>query len=170
MRTSQDWSDDLGGLRAFAQALVVEDDDAYGVAMASRLARQATFARLAWPGGGPLSPKARMFHEFIALHRRHVRRPERDERERPRAEIHVQPARQDNTTARNVRRLPLELREALLLVVLAGFAHDEGALILDISLPQMVDRLRDARERLMHSLAGEGAPAFRRTPHLRLVK
>jgi len=150
--------------------LVVEDDDAYGASLAARLVRQATFARLAWPGRGALSPKARMFHEFVALYRRHVRKAERDERERPRSEIRIEPVRQDSPTARSVRRLPLDLREALLLVALSGFAHAEGAQILDISLPQMIDRLRDARERLAQSLAGDGAPAFRRTPHLRLVK
>jgi predicted DNA-binding protein (UPF0251 family) len=170
VRTSQDWSDDLGGLRAFAQALVVEDDDAYGANLAARLVRQATFARLAWPGGGALSPKARMFHEFVALYRRHVRKAERDERERPRTEIRPEQPRQDNVTARGVRRLPLDLREALLLVALSGFAHAEGAQILEISLPQMIERLRDARARLARALAGDNAPAFRRTPHLRLVK
>ena len=37
-----------------------------------------------------------------------------------------------------VRTLPLELREALLIVVLAGFTHQEAASALDISLATLI--------------------------------
>ena len=47
-----------------------------------------------------------------------------------------------------VRALPLELREALLLVVLAGFSHREAAEALDIPLTRFYERLERARERL----------------------
>ena len=47
-----------------------------------------------------------------------------------------------------VRMLPLELREALLIVVLAGFTHREAASALDISLATLIARLTKARERV----------------------
>ena len=47
-----------------------------------------------------------------------------------------------------VRVLPLELRESLLIVVLAGFTHQEAASALDISLATLIARLTKARERV----------------------
>ena len=47
-----------------------------------------------------------------------------------------------------VRNLPPELREALLLVVLAGFSHCEAAEALDIPLAAVIDRLGRARARI----------------------
>ncbi len=47
-----------------------------------------------------------------------------------------------------VRGLPLELREALLIVVLARFTHREAASALDISLASLIARLTKARERV----------------------
>ena len=47
-----------------------------------------------------------------------------------------------------VRALPLELREPLLIVVLAGFTHREAASALDISLATLITRLTKARERV----------------------
>ena len=78
---------------------------------------------------------------------------------------------------RNRRRsgsplLPLELREVLLIVVLAGFTHQRGGGGLDISLATLIARLSKARERvaaLTHSpAAAEAAP--RAIRHLRVVK
>ncbi len=69
-----------------------------------------------------------------------------------------------------VRSLPLELREPLLIVVLAGFTHQEAALALDISLATLITRLTKARERVA-ALTREPlqAPA-KAAPHLRVVK
>jgi len=71
-----------------------------------------------------------------------------------------------------VRMLPLELREALLIVVLARLTHQEAASALDISLAALVTRLTKARERVAAltraPLAAEAAP--RTVPHLRVVK
>ena len=56
-----------------------------------------------------------------------------------------------------VRMLPLELREALLIVVLARFTHQEAASALDISLATLIARLTKARERVaaLDPLAGQ---------------
>jgi DNA-directed RNA polymerase specialized sigma24 family protein len=73
-----------------------------------------------------------------------------------------------------VRDLPLELRETLLLVVLAGFSHTEAAEALDIPLTAVIDRLARARARIgahMGAARGTAAQALRpNAAHLRLVK
>jgi DNA-directed RNA polymerase specialized sigma24 family protein len=71
--------------------------------------------------------------------------------------------------------LPPELREALLIVVLAGFTHQEAASALDISLAALIGRLSKARERvaaLTNSpiVTGVAAAAAPTAPHLRVVK
>jgi len=74
-----------------------------------------------------------------------------------------------------VRALPLELREALLIVVMARLTHREAASALDISLAMLVARLTKARERISTltrastaaETAGAAAPSV---PHLRVVK
>ena len=162
MHASQDWSDDLGELRAFAEALVVGED---AQALARRLVKQATFARLAWPAGGALSPKARMFKEFIALHRRHLRKA---------GDLaddgYCASAQPLGPEAAAARRLPLDLREALLLTAVSRFSHAEAAGALDLALPRLAERLLAARERLAEALDPARANAMRRAPHLRLVK
>ena len=164
MHASQDWSDDLGELRAFAEALVVGED---AQALARRLVKQATFARLAWPAGGALSPKARMFKEFIALHRRYVRKAGDSAEERDAFAAGPRPLGAEAAAA---RRLPLDLREALLLVAVSRFSHAEAALALDLALPRLTERLLMARERLAEALDPARANLMRRAPHLRLVK
>jgi RNA polymerase sigma-70 factor (ECF subfamily) len=71
-----------------------------------------------------------------------------------------------------VRALPLELREVLLIVVLARFTHQEAASALDISLATLIARLTKARERVAAltraPLAAEAG--LRAVPHLRVVK
>ena len=74
-----------------------------------------------------------------------------------------------------VRMLPLELREALLIVVLAGFTHREAASALDISLATLIARLTKARERIAALtrapiVAGTAGATARAVPHLRVVK
>ncbi len=69
-----------------------------------------------------------------------------------------------------VRALPLELREALLIVVLAGFTHKEAASALDISLATLIVRLTKARERIAALIRPLAAAAPRTAPHLRVVK
>jgi RNA polymerase sigma-70 factor (ECF subfamily) len=120
--------------------------------------------------------RVRAFSQFIRLHRRFVRRltladgeagwDENAEGARGKA-----PAGGIGVAAA-VRMLPLELREALLIVVLAGFSHREAASALDISFTTAIARLTKARERLAaltNSPAAIGA-APRTVPHLRVVK
>jgi DNA-directed RNA polymerase specialized sigma24 family protein len=120
--------------------------------------------------------RVRAFGQFVRLYRRHVRRlafddnepgwDENGENDRGRA-----PAGRVGMAAA-VRMLPLELREALLIVVLAGFTHQEAASALDISLATLIARLTKARERiaaLTRAPILAGATA-RTVPHLRVVK
>ena len=72
-----------------------------------------------------------------------------------------------------VRVLPLELREPLLIVVLAGFTHQEAASALDISLATLIARLTKARERVAALTRAPLRGRCRRreaAPHLRVVK
>ena len=73
-----------------------------------------------------------------------------------------------------VRALPLDLREALLIVVLANLTHREAASALDISLATLVARLTKARERISAltraQTAVETAGVAPSVPHLRVVK
>lgn len=81
------------------------------------------------------------------------------------------------SAARNTRisaallSLPIEDREALLLVALEGFDHGEAARILRISRGVLIGRLTSARTALdMHLRAPAAAsPRARSVPHLRLV-
>ncbi len=68
--------------------------------------------------------------------------------------------------------LPLEEREALLLVTLEGFDHAVAARILRISRPVLFERLTRARTTLGRSLGAQTfthTPAPSRVPYLRLV-
>ncbi|OAM77469.1 sigma-70 family RNA polymerase sigma factor [Devosia elaeis] len=66
--------------------------------------------------------------------------------------------------ARAIETLPLDQKEALLLVTLEGLAYAEAAAILDIPLGTLMSRLGRARAALRGLT---GAPA---EPHLRTVK
>jgi RNA polymerase sigma-70 factor (ECF subfamily) len=70
-----------------------------------------------------------------------------------------------------VRALPLELREPLLIIVLAGFTHQEAAVALDVSLATLITRLTKARERVA-ALTRPPLQALtvRAAPYLRVVK
>ena len=163
MHASSDWSDDLGELRGFAMALV---NDHHGVtrdALAERLIKQASFARIASTPGDPRDTKTRIFREFIALYRRFVRK------DAFAANAQRTEAPQDSMLAA-VRALPLEMREPLLLTALSGFTHSEVAQTLDLPLPHLIERLRDARQRLADALDPATKNLGARSRHLRLVK
>ena len=176
---------DLNDLRQFGVALTRDDrlvpDHASAAALVDRLFRQAALETVS-PDVRDEKDRAarddarvRAFGQFVRLHRRHVRRLALDDGEfgwdengesangRARAgEIGMAAA---------VRALPLELREPLLIVVLAGFIHREAASALDISLATLIARLTKARERIAvltrpHAAAAPRAAA----PHLRVVK
>ena len=70
-----------------------------------------------------------------------------------------------------VRALSLELREPLLIIVLAGFTHREAASALDIPLATLIARLTKGRERVAAlTVAPLSALPGRAAPHLRVVK
>jgi predicted DNA-binding protein (UPF0251 family) len=180
---------DIPDLRRFGLALTRDDrfvlDHAAAAALVERLFRQASIEAV---DAGPPSEAARRlredgrvraFGQFVRLYRRHIRRLAFDDNG-PRWDENPESARGRGPgdgvgMAAAVRTLPLELREALLIVVLAGFTHKEAATALDISLAAVIGRLTKARERmaaLTHAqiLTGAVAATARTFPHLRVVK
>ena len=92
--------------------------------------------------------RVRAFGQFVRLYRRHIRRLAFDDGEAGWDES-AESARGRAQAggigmAAAVRALPLELREALLIVVLASLTHREAASALDISLATLVARLTKA--------------------------
>lgn len=177
---------DFSDLRRFGVALAREDrlvtDHGSSAALVDRLFRQASLEAV---GAGVRcdadraareDARVRAFGQFVRLYRRHVRRLALDDGEPGWDEnaesSHGKPPSGGIGVAAAVRMLPLELREALLIVVLARFTHQEAASALDISLATLIARLTKARERVAaltrSSLAAEAAP--RAVPHLRVVK
>ena len=180
---------DLSDLRRFGLALTRDDrfvlDHAAAAALVDRLFRQASFEAVdAAPAGeakghAPEDARVRAFGQFVRLYRRHARRLVFDEGEAgwdesaDSARDRARAGDVDMSVA--VRSLPLELREALLIVVLANFTHREAASALDISLATLVTRLTKARERLSAMTRSPNAAATadvaeRSIPHLRIVK
>lgn len=175
---------DLSDLRQFGVALTRDDrlilDHASAVALVDRLFRQASLEAV---GAGVRyeadraardNARVRAFGQFVRLHRRHVRRLALDDGE-PAWDENVESAHRKTRAseigmAAAVRALPLELREPLLIVVLAGFTHQEAASALDISLATLIARLTKARERVAALTRPLPAAAPRTAPHLRVVK
>lgn len=177
---------DLSELRRFGVALARDDrfvvDHASAATLVERLFRQASLEAVGEGVRGDPDrtthgdARVRAFAQLVRLHRRHVRRLAYDDRE---------PGWDENApnadgkasaggigVAAAVRMLPLELREALLIVVLARFTHQEAASALDISLATLIARLTKARERveaLTHARSAAAAGP-RGIPHLRVVK
>lgn len=175
---------ELSDLRQFALALAQDDrfvlDHASAAALVDRLFRQASLEAVGRGGRYDAAraredARERAFGQFVRLHRRHVRRLALDDGE-PGWDENADGVRGNAAAgigmAAAVRGLPLELREALLIVVLARFTHREAAAALDISLASLIARLTKARERvaaLTCSPVAVGA-ASRMVPHLRVVK
>jgi predicted DNA-binding protein (UPF0251 family) len=180
---------DLSELRLFGLALTRDDrfvlDQAAAAALVERLFRQASMEAVDAPVRIDASGQARdgrvhAFGQFIRLYRRHIRRLASDDSESRLDENAESVARGRGPAggvgvAAAVRMLPPELREALLIVVLAGFTHQEAASALDISLAALIGRLSKARERvaaLTNSpiVTGADAAGARTARHLRVVK
>jgi predicted DNA-binding protein (UPF0251 family) len=174
---------DLSDLRRFGVALARDDrfvlDHAAAAALVDRLFRQASLEAV---GAGVRSDpyraredgRVRAFGHFVRLHRRYVRRLTLDDGEAG-WDDNIENARSQAPAggigmAAAVRMLPLDLREALLIVVIAGFTHREAASALDLSLTALIARLTKARERIA-ALTHAGGAAPRAVPHhLRVVK
>ena len=83
------------------------------------------------------------------------------------------PTRYDDAVAAAMAHLGADLREALLVVTLGGFSHEEAALALDVPLATAANRLIRARRTLTLALRGaesDGPRAPRNPPRLRVVK
>jgi DNA-directed RNA polymerase specialized sigma24 family protein len=113
-----------------------------------------------------------LFASFVHFHRRHVRQADRDGEE-----DRGLPLRQGEAPPRPIERairaLPLEQREALLIVVLGGLSHQEAAIALDVPLAVLIGRLGLARrhvERDMRAESARVAVPVERGRHLRLIK
>jgi predicted DNA-binding protein (UPF0251 family) len=180
---------DLSDLRRFGLALTRDDrivrDRAAAAQLVERLFRQASMeavdAGVQFDANRPIREdgRVRSFGQFVRLYRKHVRRLALDDHESAWDEN----AEDDRGRAPGggvgmaaaVRMLPLEFREALLIVVLAGFTHREAASALDISLTTLIARLTKARERIAALtrapiVAGTAGAPMPAVPHLRVVK
>jgi hypothetical protein len=180
---------DLSDLRRFGLALTRDDrfvlDHAAATALVERLFRQASFEAVGAAvsndsrGHAREDGRVRAFGQFVRLYRRHVRRLAFDEGEAGWDEsvesVRGRAAADGIGMAAAVRELPLDLRETLLMVVMASLTHREAASALDISLATLIARLTKARERISAltrtptaaETAGAAAPSV---PHLRVVK
>lgn len=176
---------DLSELRRFGVALARDDrlvlDHAAAAALVDRLFRQASLEAVGAgvredAGRAPRDDaRVRAFGQFVRLYRRHIRRLALDDGEVAWDEnadgAHRNARMGEAGVAAAVRLLPLELREPLLIIVLAGFTHQEAAAALDISLATLITRLTKARERVAALTRPPlQAPTLRAAPHLRVVK
>ncbi len=170
MPHTKEWADDANGLRRFGLALVRDErfvlDDSGAARLVDKLIRQSFVAPIAQ--GAEVDGRAGAYARFVQLYRRHVRRMTLDE-----------DAAWSESTARGpsvvggVRALPLELREALLLVCLARFTHSEAAQALGIPLSRLVERLERARCRLAAHMGVDvdaAASGWSGAAHLRVIK
>ena len=180
---------ELSDLRRFGLALARDDqfvvDRAGAEALVERLFRQAAMGVVDFETRSKSNPtgqggeRVRAFGQFVRLYRRHIRRLICAESEIATNEG-AERARGDPAAGRAsfvaaVRMLPLELREALLIVVLAQFTHRDAAFVLDIPLAVLIDRLTLARDRLFllteaPTQAGTVSAPPRAVSHLRVVK
>jgi hypothetical protein len=164
-------------LRRFGLALTRDErfvlDDAAAGRLVDKLIRQTSVApigeeRVACVG------RARAFARFIQLYRRYIRRMALEDMDGNWVETPPVAGRGGPPAVCGVRALPLELRETLLLVALAGFSHKEAAEALDIPLTRLYERLERARERLAAYLGvaveGERESSWRGAPYLRVIK
>ena len=152
-------------MRRFGRALVRDDrfvsEDRCAAALVDKLFRQASLTLIDDSPDGARTARVRAFAQFIRLYRRHVRKLAADDVDGGWAEGPNAFVRPNASIAAGVRALPLDLREALLLVVLAGFSHCEAAEALDIPLAAVVDRLCRARLRLAAHVGGSYSWRFR---------
>ncbi len=166
-------------MRRFGLALVRDDrfvfDDVSAASLVDKLFRQASLSLIDGAAGDVRSARVRAFAQFVRLYRRHVRALASDEADGGWAEEPASAGRADASVTTGVRNLPLELRETLLLVVLAGLSHCEAAEALDIPLAAVINRLGRARARICVHMGGARESTSRETAwpsaaHLRIVK
>jgi hypothetical protein len=170
---NREWADEANGLRRFGLALVRDErfvlDDSAVARLVDKLIRQTCVAPVARGASPRHTAPAGAYSRFIQLYRRHVRRMAVDEET-----AWSEATARGPSIVSGVRGLPLELREALLLVALARFTHAEAAQALDIPLSRLIERLERARCRLAGHMgvdidAARGA-GWGASSHLRVIK
>ncbi len=172
MPHTREWADDANGLRRFGLALVRDErfvlDDSAAARLVDKLIRQTCVTPIGERPGARPSGRTTAFSRFVQLYRRHVRRMALDED----AAWSESPARGPSVVT-GMRTLPLELREALLMVCLARFTHAEAAEALDVPLSRLVERLERARCRLAAHMGVDidaAASGWTGAAHLRVIK
>ena len=159
-------------LRRFARALVRH----HRVETADELVQETIVCVLRADGAAPTTTR-RLYATLVRVHRAQIRTSadRRETADRGVAALDRRPA-VDVAPATALSAMPLELREALLLVSLESFGYDDAADILGVSREVLVDRLARARATLGADLGAPIEPVRlrgrdgRRAGHLRLVK
>ena len=145
-------------LRRFARALVGPVSTRTADALA-----QTAIVRIEAADRLGEDPVERAFAEIVRLNRRRVRERGRAAES---AEISGENERRDASVANQISAMPLDERESLLIIALAGYGYEAAARILDLPVSSVVSRLMRARARLDGARPGV-AP---RGGHLRVVK
>jgi DNA-directed RNA polymerase specialized sigma24 family protein len=141
-------------------------DDSAAARLVDKLIRQSCVAPIVQ--NSRASGRAGAYARFVQLHRRHVRRMSLDE-----DAAWNEAAARGPSVVSGMRALPLELREALLLVSLARFSHAEAAAALDIPLNRLIERLERGRCRLAAHMGVDvdaSGAAWTGAAHLRVIK
>jgi hypothetical protein len=167
------WEKEAQGLERLGLALLpharTDRDSRAATFLVDTLISRALLAARNGEGPGGLSRRLRLLSLLIRFHRRHVRARSVEE------EGAEDGGRCGVLVERVLRAMPLELREALLLVVIERLSHSEAAAVLEISLGALLDRITRARaalSRASEEAANLAAQTSRRggASHLRLVK
>lgn len=168
----QDFLDEIAlcvpALRRYARALTRDADRADD--LVQDCLERAIRKRRLWLPTGPL--RAWLFKILLNLHRNDIRRRQRRGETVPLDTMHVEPAVPAPQPgrialaemARALDSLPLEQREALLLVTVEGASYQQAASILGIPAGTLMSRLARARAQL-RTLTGTTDE-----PRLRTVK
>jgi Sigma-70, region 4 len=160
-------------LRCFGRALVQDDrrplGESVGCQLVEQLLRKAMTVVVSEAGARGSRSSIAVYGRFIELHRRHVWKAWAEEGDFGWPDPAL--GRNDRRVKSAVQALPLEQREALLLVTLPRFTHEEAAEALDVSLSQFVARLDKARRQLTASFDEDAAAdGWDSASHLRIVK
>jgi RNA polymerase sigma-70 factor (ECF subfamily) len=174
-------------LRRYGLALARDNrlvcDERSARALVENLSKRALLAARNGEGATQADARLRLFSLFIRFYRRHARLAAAEEGASEIGPIPYSGAPDQRDSISDwesaISGLPLELREALLLVVLERFSHVEAAQALDISLAVLIERLARARAFLAAELSRKPVPGSNRSgahpsqrgaSHLRLVK
>jgi predicted DNA-binding protein (UPF0251 family) len=166
-----EWREEAKALERFAFALTPDvrsnRDSAAATLLADSLINRAILAVQNGEGPAGLSRRSRLLALYIRLHRRHIRMQNLDEEI-----VGGGYERDGGPIERVVSAMPLEQREALLLVVLERLSHAEASAVLEISFAALIDRLIRARAALSRATALRfGASVHKKSvAHLRLIK